>query len=206
MSRKLYIRTFGCQMNEYDSAKMADVLYAASGLEITDRPDDADVILFNTCSVREKAQERVFSFTFYSCPRTSAFLRTVGSCPRNVNERHAGVQAAQTLGRGDRDSISQALVFSFGHPGRGHAETEEAGVEPAKIRLDLPILKQIRVDNLPELGVLHPGRRTSYGLDSLDLGIQQALPKDTLADHARGSEDQNVHIVRLTLVSAKRSH
>jgi tRNA-2-methylthio-N6-dimethylallyladenosine synthase len=47
-------------MNEYDSAKMADVLHAASGLEITDRPDDADVILFNTCSVREKAQERVF--------------------------------------------------------------------------------------------------------------------------------------------------
>jgi tRNA-2-methylthio-N6-dimethylallyladenosine synthase len=60
VSRKLYIRTFGCQMNEYDSGKMADVLYAASGLEITDRPDDADVILFNTCSVREKAQERVF--------------------------------------------------------------------------------------------------------------------------------------------------
>lgn len=47
-------------MNEYDSAKMADVLHAASGLEITDRPEDADVILFNTCSVREKAQERVF--------------------------------------------------------------------------------------------------------------------------------------------------
>src|SRR5437764_6760936 len=47
-------------MNEYDSAKMADVLHAASGLEITDRPDNADVILFNTCSVREKAQERVF--------------------------------------------------------------------------------------------------------------------------------------------------
>src|ERR1700687_3415233 len=47
-------------MNEYDSAKMADVLHAASGLEVTDRPEDADVILFNTCSVREKAQERVF--------------------------------------------------------------------------------------------------------------------------------------------------
>ena len=60
MSRKLYIRTFGCQMNEYDSAKMADVLHAAEGIEATPRPDDADVILFNTCSVREKAQERVF--------------------------------------------------------------------------------------------------------------------------------------------------
>ena len=60
MARKLYIRTFGCQMNEYDSDKMADVLREAQGLELTERPDEADVILFNTCSVREKAQERVF--------------------------------------------------------------------------------------------------------------------------------------------------
>ncbi|WP_374261040.1 tRNA (N6-isopentenyl adenosine(37)-C2)-methylthiotransferase MiaB [Zoogloea sp.] len=58
--KKLYIRTFGCQMNEYDSDKMADVLGAADGLEKTDNPEDADVILFNTCSVREKAQEKVF--------------------------------------------------------------------------------------------------------------------------------------------------
>ncbi len=60
MPQKLYIRTFGCQMNEYDSDKMADVLAASDGLALTDRPEDADVILFNTCSVRERAQERVF--------------------------------------------------------------------------------------------------------------------------------------------------
>jgi tRNA-2-methylthio-N6-dimethylallyladenosine synthase len=59
--RKLFIRTFGCQMNEYDSDKMADVLREDQGLELTDNPEDADVILFNTCSVREKAQEKVFS-------------------------------------------------------------------------------------------------------------------------------------------------
>jgi tRNA-2-methylthio-N6-dimethylallyladenosine synthase len=59
VASKLFIRTFGCQMNEYDSDRMADVL-ACEGLTLTDRPDDADVILFNTCSVREKAQERVF--------------------------------------------------------------------------------------------------------------------------------------------------
>lgn len=60
--RKLYIRTFGCQMNEYDSDKMADVLREdQGGLELTDNPEEADVILFNTCSVREKAQEKVFS-------------------------------------------------------------------------------------------------------------------------------------------------
>ncbi len=57
---KVYIKTFGCQMNEYDSARMADVLQAGAGLTPTDDPADADVILFNTCSVREKAQEKVF--------------------------------------------------------------------------------------------------------------------------------------------------
>ena len=60
-AKKLYIRTFGCQMNQYDSAKMADVLGASDGLVATDDPNQADVILFNTCSVREKAQEKVFS-------------------------------------------------------------------------------------------------------------------------------------------------
>ncbi len=60
-AKKLYIKTFGCQMNEYDSDKMADVLHAADGVESTSTPEDADVILFNTCSVREKAQEKVFS-------------------------------------------------------------------------------------------------------------------------------------------------
>ena len=58
--KKLYIRTFGCQMNEYDSGKMADVLGAEEPLTRTERPEEADIILFNTCSVREKAQERVF--------------------------------------------------------------------------------------------------------------------------------------------------
>jgi len=60
LPKKLFIRTFGCQMNEYDSDRMADVLNAADGLTLTERAEDADVILFNTCSVREKAQERVF--------------------------------------------------------------------------------------------------------------------------------------------------
>jgi tRNA-2-methylthio-N6-dimethylallyladenosine synthase len=58
---KVYIKTFGCQMNEYDSDKMADVLRVAQGYEPTNDPEAADLILFNTCSVREKAQEKVFS-------------------------------------------------------------------------------------------------------------------------------------------------
>ncbi|GAB4088160.1 MiaB/RimO family radical SAM methylthiotransferase [Hydrogenophaga soli] len=61
MTKKVFIKTFGCQMNEYDSDKMADVLGAAQGYEPTDDPEQADLILFNTCSVREKAQEKVFS-------------------------------------------------------------------------------------------------------------------------------------------------
>ena len=61
MQKKVFIKTFGCQMNEYDSDKMADVLQASEGLVRTERPEEADVILLNTCSVREKAQEKVFS-------------------------------------------------------------------------------------------------------------------------------------------------
>lgn len=61
MPNKLYVQTFGCQMNEYDSDKMADVLRESHGLELTPSPDEADVLLLNTCSVREKAQEKVFS-------------------------------------------------------------------------------------------------------------------------------------------------
>ncbi len=61
MTKKVYIRSFGCQMNEYDAGKMADVMRVAEGYEPTSDPEQADLILFNTCSVREKAQEKVFS-------------------------------------------------------------------------------------------------------------------------------------------------
>ncbi|QII99587.1 tRNA (N6-isopentenyl adenosine(37)-C2)-methylthiotransferase MiaB [Stutzerimonas balearica] len=61
MSRKLFIETHGCQMNEYDSSRMADLLGEHQAMEITENPADADVILLNTCSIREKAQEKVFS-------------------------------------------------------------------------------------------------------------------------------------------------
>lgn len=61
MAGKIFIETHGCQMNEYDSAKMLDVLHESQGLELTDNPEEASVILLNTCSIREKAQEKVFS-------------------------------------------------------------------------------------------------------------------------------------------------
>ncbi|HYA20685.1 MAG TPA: tRNA (N6-isopentenyl adenosine(37)-C2)-methylthiotransferase MiaB, partial [Burkholderiales bacterium] len=62
MAKKLYIKTFGCQMNEYDSEKITDLLHATQGLETTPEPEQADVILVNTCSVREKAQDKVFHY------------------------------------------------------------------------------------------------------------------------------------------------
>ena len=61
MSKKLYIETHGCQMNEYDSSRMADLLGEHQVIELTEHAEDADVILLNTCSIRERAQDRVFS-------------------------------------------------------------------------------------------------------------------------------------------------
>ena len=61
MGTKLYIKTFGCQMNEYDSQKTADILKNERNVIVTDNPDDADIILLNTCSIREKAEEKVYS-------------------------------------------------------------------------------------------------------------------------------------------------
>ena len=58
--KKLFVQTHGCQMNEYDSARMADLLSESHGLALTDRAEEADVLLLNTCSIREKAQEKVF--------------------------------------------------------------------------------------------------------------------------------------------------
>ncbi|MCX8146774.1 MAG: tRNA (N6-isopentenyl adenosine(37)-C2)-methylthiotransferase MiaB, partial [Azovibrio sp.] len=58
--KSVYIKTFGCQMNEHDSSKIIDILKNRFGMEATDHPEDADLILFNTCSVREKASEKVF--------------------------------------------------------------------------------------------------------------------------------------------------
>ncbi|HEY3858764.1 MAG TPA: tRNA (N6-isopentenyl adenosine(37)-C2)-methylthiotransferase MiaB, partial [Gammaproteobacteria bacterium] len=61
MQKRVHIKTFGCQMNEYDSGKMLEVLAAADGYLLTEDPAEADLLLLNTCSVREKAQERVFT-------------------------------------------------------------------------------------------------------------------------------------------------
>ena len=60
MTKKLYIKTYGCQMNEYDSGKIIDVLQSKEKIELIDKPADADIVILNTCSIREKAEEKVF--------------------------------------------------------------------------------------------------------------------------------------------------
>ena len=99
-SKKVYIRTFGCQMNEYDSAKMADVLAAAEGFEPTADPSQADLILFNTCSVREKAQEKVFADLGRVRALKAAkphLLIGVGGCVASQEGERSGV-GIQTVG------------------------------------------------------------------------------------------------------------
>jgi len=84
MPRRYFIKTFGCQMNEYDSARMADVLRVQAGLDATDDPAEADLLLMNTCSVREKAQEKVFSllgeWRALKARRPEVVLIGVGGC------------------------------------------------------------------------------------------------------------------------------
>jgi tRNA-2-methylthio-N6-dimethylallyladenosine synthase len=81
MTKKVYIKTYGCQMNEYDSDKMSDVLNAAKGYEPTQDPEQADLILFNTCSIREKAQEKVFSdLGRYKHLKEKGVMIGVGGC------------------------------------------------------------------------------------------------------------------------------
>jgi tRNA-2-methylthio-N6-dimethylallyladenosine synthase len=110
MPGKLYIQTFGCQMNEYDSQKMADVLRESHGLQLTARPEEADVLLLNTCSIREKAQEKVFSQLGRWRPwkqRRPDLVIAVGGCVASqegeaIRERAPGVDIVfgpQTLHR-----------------------------------------------------------------------------------------------------------
>jgi tRNA-2-methylthio-N6-dimethylallyladenosine synthase len=91
MSGKLFIQTYGCQMNEYDSARMAEALGESHRLELVSRPEDADVLLINTCSIREKAQEKVFSQLGRWRPwkeRNPALVIGVGGCVASQEGEH----------------------------------------------------------------------------------------------------------------------
>ncbi len=136
MSKKVFIKTFGCQMNEYDSDKMRDVLHAAQGYELTTDVEQADLVLFNTCSVREKAQEKVFSdLGRVKHLKARGVKIAVGGCvasqegaaiverapfvdvvfgPQTLHRLPELLQAAQTQGRAQVD-ISFPEIEKFDH-------------------------------------------------------------------------------------------
>ena len=138
MPHKYYIKTFGCQMNEYDSSKMADVLNAAHGMVAASIPEDADVILFNTCSVREKAQEKVFhdlGRVRHLKEQRAGLILGVGGCvasqegaaivarapyvdlvfgPQTLHRLPAMIEARRTTGRPQVD-ISFPEIEKFDH-------------------------------------------------------------------------------------------
>ena len=103
--RKLFLRSFGCQMNEYDSDRIGDVLREAEGLVPTERPEEADVIVFNTCSVREKAQEKVFAdlgrVRHLKQARPEVMI-AVGGCVASQEARGARGRAGRPSGRARR--------------------------------------------------------------------------------------------------------
>src|ERR1700682_5131301 len=127
MSGRYYLKTFGCQMNEYDSARMADVLHEALGLEVTADPAQADVVLVNTCSVRDKAEGKVYSQLGSLRPlkeRNPAVILGVGGCvasqegegllarapyvdlvfgPQTLHRLPAMIEAVRTTGRAQVD-------------------------------------------------------------------------------------------------------
>jgi tRNA-2-methylthio-N6-dimethylallyladenosine synthase len=94
--KKVFIKTFGCQMNEYDSSRMADMLHSSDGMQLTDTPDEADVILLNTCSVREKSEEKVFSHLGRFIPlkeKNPDLIIGVGGCVASQEGEHIVARA-----------------------------------------------------------------------------------------------------------------
>ncbi len=141
MARKVYIKTHGCQMNEYDSAKMADVLAKSRGFERVDSPEEADVILLNTCSIREKAQEKVFSQLGQWRPLKEAkpdLVIGVGGCVAS-QEGEALIKRAPFVD----------LVFG---PQTLHRlpEMYDAALTARKPQVDVSFPEIEKFDNLPE--------------------------------------------------------
>ena len=167
----LYIKTFGCQMNEYDSGKMRDVLEAAHGMTRTDNPAEADVLLVNTCSVREKAQEKVFSLA----GRMAAAQAAAPACGhrRRRLRREPGGRGHHRARALRRSGVRPADPA----PPAGDARRAE-GIRPVANRHQLSGDREIR----PAAAAARGGRdrvRLHHG------GLQQVLQLLRRALHAR---------------------
>ncbi len=196
MSKKVFIKTFGCQMNEYDSDKMADVLRAAEGYEPTTDVDEADLVLFNTCSVREKAQEKVFSdLGRIKHLKAKGVLIGVGGCVASqegasIIERAPYVDVVfgpQTLHR-----LPQMLA---------------ARREAAKPQVDISFPEIEKFDNLPPAKVeggsafvsIMEGcsKYCSYCVVPYTRGAEMSRPFDDVLTEIAGLADQGVKEINL---------
>src|SRR5260370_660908 len=151
MSRSYFIKTFGCQMNEYDSARMADVLNAGAALVATEDPREADVLLMNTCSVREKAQEKVFSLLGEWRPLTTP------PPPAHVGVGGGGAGAGRARSRGG-DAPRPERQRVLGCDGRRRARRPRDADSPRGARArhrahPLHHLASARVQRQPDRGV-----------------------------------------------------
>jgi tRNA A37 methylthiotransferase MiaB len=204
---KLYIKTHGCQMNEYDSAKMADVLAAEHGLELTQDETDADVILVNTCSIREKAQEKVFSqlgrWRELKNARGGAVLIGVGGCvasqegeaiikrapfvdlvfgPQTLHRLPQLIDARRATGLPQVD-ISLPEIEKFDKPAGA------ARRRPYRLRLDHGGLQQVL---LVLRGALYPRRRNLASVRRRDPGSGATGRTGRARSQSAGPERQRV--------------
>jgi tRNA-2-methylthio-N6-dimethylallyladenosine synthase len=196
MSKKVFIKTFGCQMNVYDSDKMADVLKAAQGYEPTQNVDEADLILFNTCSVREKAQEKVFSdLGRVQHLKKKGVLIGVGGCV-------ASQEGAEIIKRAPYVDV----VFG---PQTLHRLPEllNARVRQAKPQVDISFPEIEKFDHLPPARVdgasafvsIMEGcsKYCSYCVVPYTRGEEMSRPFDDVLVEIAGLADQGVREVNL---------
>lgn len=198
MVKKVYVKTFGCQMNEYDSDKMVDVLGAADGLVKTDTPEDADVILFNTCSIREKAQEKVFS----DLGRVKALKEAKPDLMVGVGGCVASQEGAAIVARAPYVD----LVFG---PQTLHRLPEMIAQRRASGRpqVDISFPEIEKFDHLPPARVEGPsafvsimegcGKFCSYCVVPYTRGDEVSRPLDDVLTEIAGLADQGVREVTL---------
>jgi tRNA-2-methylthio-N6-dimethylallyladenosine synthase len=198
MKGKLFIKTHGCQMNEYDSDKMADVLAASHGLELTDCEDEADVILVNTCSIREKAQEKVFS-------QLGRWKKLKGR-DRNVVIGVGGCVASQEGEAIIRRAPFVDLVFG---PQTLHRLPDmlESVRRSGKPAVDISFPEIEKFDSLPQAGAKGPSAFVSimegcskyctFCVVPYTRGEEVSRPLDDVVAECAGLAEQNVKEINL---------
>ena len=199
MIKKVYVKTFGCQMNEYDSDKMADVLGAAEGLVKTDTPEDADVILFNTCSVREKAQEKVF-------PELGRVRELKRSEP-GPDHRRGRLRGQPGRRRDRRARALRRRGVRSADPAPSAADDRQRAAKAAAPQVDISFPEIEKFDHLPPARVDGPSafvsimegcsKYCSFCVVPYTRGEEVSRPLDDVLTEIAGLADQGVREVTL---------